>query len=426
MPAIADQQRRRAFWPSAVTGRARYRRAPALRSSRRRQLPSVYGATLLCCGDGPASMTRAHRRRPSLTSSFLITQLSLRELSVVPAMVISRSSHQAQLTRDATMTHRAQPVDPGDLYLSARGRCWARGTVTAARAPAARAGGLRWCRERARLDFEALFQYPRPGIRAGTCRVSEPGLPLPDDVTVLVQHQPGVGEEVGGAAAQVDAPRRVVATARRAGGANQECSITPHLGRRSRRAAVRGRCDVLRAPRFACASMRASLRRVYAPTPCWAGSAACAQVRPRCLRADLHAGGPRGVAHQLDHRCRRPGYLRSVREMGHDPRLPDGARSGRSRAPFEAAGGSSSSSWRASYASRRRAWSAGRWRRCSSARPPRRRRTRSHRDRRAQLAVSSVSPELTSKRSGATWISELAIAVVLPRRVSMRVLPAKL
>ena len=37
--------------------------------------------------------------------------------------------------------------------------------------------------------------------------MSEPGLPLPHHVAVLVQHEPGVAEEVGGAAAQVDALR---------------------------------------------------------------------------------------------------------------------------------------------------------------------------------------------------------------------------
>src|SRR5690242_20685230 len=63
-------------------------------------------------------------------------------------------------------------------------------------------------RERTRLYFESIV----PVTASHTlCQVAPEGqcsrLPLLDDVTVLVEHQPGIVEELGGAAAQVDATR---------------------------------------------------------------------------------------------------------------------------------------------------------------------------------------------------------------------------
>src|SRR5207302_3082030 len=61
-------------------------------------------------------------------------------------------------------------------------------------------------RERARLDLEAVVPV---SVSQPFARIASQGegtrLPLTDDVAVLVQHEPGVGEELGGAAGEIDA-----------------------------------------------------------------------------------------------------------------------------------------------------------------------------------------------------------------------------
>jgi len=63
-------------------------------------------------------------------------------------------------------------------------------------------------REFARLHLETIVPVPMPQTlqKVPGCRQIA-RFPLFDDVAILVQHQPGVVEEVSPAAAQVDAAR---------------------------------------------------------------------------------------------------------------------------------------------------------------------------------------------------------------------------
>jgi len=59
--------------------------------------------------------------------------------------------------------------------------------------------------ELARLDFKAVVPVPASHtLRYITANRESAGLPLLDDVTVLVEHQPGIVEELGAASAQID------------------------------------------------------------------------------------------------------------------------------------------------------------------------------------------------------------------------------
>ena len=61
--------------------------------------------------------------------------------------------------------------------------------------------------KRARLDLEAVVPISSPQTFQGVASQRErAGLPLFDDVPVLMEHEPRIVEEIGRIASEVDAP----------------------------------------------------------------------------------------------------------------------------------------------------------------------------------------------------------------------------
>src|SRR5579862_1034450 len=127
--------------------------------------------------------------------------------------------------------------------------------------------------ELSRLDLEAVVPVSVPQALEQVATDGEAArLPLSDHVTVLVQHQPGVGEEVRGAAAQVDAP-----AARRCHGAAVQANEA-------------GMLDDLHLPDLRAEQplerMPYSLRRARLPRTAHGGLASAARMHPAHARPE--------------------------------------------------------------------------------------------------------------------------------------------
>src|SRR5438876_10318594 len=152
-------------------------------------------------------------------------------------------------------------------------------------------------RERARLDLEAVVPV---SVSQPFARIASEGegtrLPLTDDVAVLVQHEPGIGEELGGAAGEIDA-----ATARGRDRAPVGSRIPgvlddPHVADARAEHPLERFPQSLRHLSVVSGPHRTAplSKRACGPTPCSAGSAAPAPDPARRPRAAPRLRRPRG------------------------------------------------------------------------------------------------------------------------------------